>query len=189
MTTPATLLRGERVRLTAFSQDDPPIIARWYRDTALLRLFDAVAARPQSEAELARRLQRWEQDENGFYFAIRRIEDSDDDLLGLIELDGVLWTHGVCGISIAIGNRADWGHGYGYEAGELALAFVFQEVNLHRVTATVFSYNKRSRALVEKLGFRREGVFREFLERDGERHDMLLYGLLRPEWEARQQGE
>jgi RimJ/RimL family protein N-acetyltransferase len=41
-------------------------------------------------------------------------------------------------------------------------------------------------ALLEKLGFRREGVFRDFLERDGERHDMLLYGLLRPEWRARQ---
>lgn len=189
MTLPARLLYGERVRLTALTQGDVPTIARWYRDTALLRLFDAVAARPQSEAEIARRLEEWQQDENGFYFAIRPVDESEDNLLGLIELDGVLWPHGVCGISIAIGDRADWGQGYGYEAGELALAFAFHELNLHRVTATIFSYNERSRALVEKLGFRREGTFREFLERDGKRHDMLLYGLLRPEWKARQQDE
>jgi RimJ/RimL family protein N-acetyltransferase len=189
MTPPARLLYGERVRLTALNQGDVPIIARWYRDTVLLRLFDAVAARPQSEAQIARRLEKWEQDENGFYFAIRSLDESDEDLLGLIELDGVIWPHGVCGISIAIGDPADWGQGYGYEASELALAFAFQELNLHRVTATVFSYNDRSRALFEKLGFRREGAFREFLERDGERHDMLLYGLLRPEWEARRQRE
>jgi RimJ/RimL family protein N-acetyltransferase len=95
----------------------------------------------------------------------------------------------VCGISIAIGDRANWARGYGYDAGELALAFAFDELNLHRVTATVFSYNERSIALVEKLGFRREGAFREFLQRDGERHDMLLYGLLRPEWEARRRDQ
>jgi RimJ/RimL family protein N-acetyltransferase len=186
MTSPARLLYGDKVRLTALNQGDVPVIARWYRDTVLLRLFDAVAACPQSEAEIARRLDKWEQDENGFYFAIRSVDGSGEDLLGLIELDGILWPHGVCGISIAIGDRADWGQRYGYEAGKLALAFAFHELNLHRVTATVFSYNERSRALVEKLGFRREGTFREFLERDGERYDMLLYGLLRPEWEARQ---
>jgi RimJ/RimL family protein N-acetyltransferase len=177
------------VRLTALHDDDVPTIARWYRDTVLLRLFDAVAARPQSEAEVARRLEGWQQDENGFYFAIRSLEEGEEDLIGLIELDQVLWPHRVCGISIAIGDRANWARGYGYDAGELALAFAFDELNLHRVTATVFSYNERSIALVEKLGFRREGAFREFLQRDGERHDMLLYGLLRPEWEARRRDQ
>jgi len=34
----------------------------------------------------------------------------------------------------------------------------------------------------ERLGFRREGVFREFLFRDGEVGDMVLYGILRREW-------
>jgi RimJ/RimL family protein N-acetyltransferase len=176
------------VELTALNQDDVPTIARWYSDSGMLRLFDAVAARPQSEAEIARKLEAWERDENGFYFAIRSVDGGKEGLVGIIELDGVLWPHRVCGFSIAIGDPGDWGRGYGYEAAELALAFAFHELNLHRVTATVFGYNERSQALIEKLGFRREGAFREFLERDGERHDMLLYGLLRPEWETRQRG-
>jgi len=188
VTPPERLLCGRRVRLTALNQDDVPTIARWTCDTAMLRLFDAVAARPQSEAEIARKLEAWERAENGFYFAIRSVDDGKEGLVGIIELDGVLWPHGVCDFSIAIGDPGEWGLGYGYEAAELALAFAFSELNLHRVTATVFSYNKRSQGLLEKLGFRREGVFREFLERDGERHDMLLYGLLRPEWERRRRG-
>jgi RimJ/RimL family protein N-acetyltransferase len=170
-------------------EGDVPTIARWYRDTVFMRLFDAVAAHPQSEVEILRRLEKWREDDNGFTFAVRPVDEGDDTLLGLIELDGILWPHGVCGISIAIGDRANWGHGYGREAVRLALAFAFDELNLHRVTATVFSYNQRSIALFEKLGFRHEGAFREFLQRDGERHDMLLYGLLRPEWEARQPRE
>lgn len=62
------------------------------------------------------------------------------------------------------------------------IAFAFNELNLHRIQVTVFSYNERSISLVEKLGFQREGVYREFLQRDGRRHDMVLYGLLRHEW-------
>ncbi len=46
----------------------------------------------------------------------------------------------------------------------------------------MFEYNERAIALYEKLGFRREGVYREFLSRDGQRYDMYLYGLLRREW-------
>ena len=87
------------------------------------------------------------------------------------------------GMGLGIGDQSNWGQGYGYEAAQLALAFAFHELNLHRVQVTVFSYNERSIALFEKLGFQREGVFRERLQRDGQRHDMLLYGLLRPEWE------
>jgi RimJ/RimL family protein N-acetyltransferase len=60
------------------------------------------------------------------------------------------------------------------------------ELNLHRVQLTVFSYNERAIALYEKLGFQREGVYREFIQRDGRRYDMYLYGLLRREWKANQ---
>jgi RimJ/RimL family protein N-acetyltransferase len=174
----AKLLHGNRVRLTALTANDLPIIARWYEDAEFLRLYDASPARPKSEAELARWLEGLQKEKNTFAFAIRLVDS--DPIIGTLELDEILWAHGVCGIGIAIGNHANWGQGYGYEAAQLALTFAFDELNLHRVTATVFSYNKRSLAL--KLGFQREGVYREFLRRDGERHDMFLYGILSREW-------
>ena len=175
------LLHGDRVRLNALISDDLPTIARWYEDADFMRLYDARPACPKSEAELARWLEGLQKDKHTFAFAIRLLDG--DDLIGTVELDGILWAHGVSGFSIAIGDRAHWGQGYGYQAAQLALAFAFNELNLHRITATVFSYNARSIALMEKLGFQREGAFREFLQRDGERYDMLLYGLLRREWE------
>lgn len=176
------LLCGERVRLTALTSDDLPTIARWFEDAEFMRLYDARPARPKSEAELGRWLEKLEKARNDLAFAVRPLESK--ELVGYVELDGILWPHGVCGFSIAIGDRANWGRGYGYEAAQLALAFAFDEINLHRVTVTVFSYNERSIALFEKLGFQREGVYREFLQRDGKRYDMLLYGLLKREWEA-----
>ena len=183
---PSRLLHGSWVRLTALRSDDLPTIARWYQDAGFMRLYDARPAVPKTQAELARWLEEVGKAENTLPFAIRPVEG--DGLIGTLELDGILWTHGVCGIGIAIGDRANWGQGYGTEAAGLALAFAFDELSLHRVQATVFTYNERSIALFEKLGFQREGAFREFLHRDGERYDMLLYGLLDREWRSRGPG-
>ncbi|PKO21452.1 MAG: GNAT family N-acetyltransferase [Chloroflexi bacterium HGW-Chloroflexi-1] len=176
------ILRGKTVRLTAVNKADLPTLVRWYQDAGLLRLWNADAAVPRSEAELVKWLDEEEKKPNGYRFAIRPLEG--DDLLGYVEIDGILWPHQVGWLSIGIGDRTNWGQGYGREATELGLNFAFGELNLHRLQLTVFEYNARAIALYEKLGFRREGVYREFMQRDGQRYDMYLYGLLRPEWEA-----
>lgn len=179
---PSNLLRGNRVRLTALTADDLPVLTRWYEDAEFLRFFDSRPAFPKAQPELARWLEELQKAKNTFTFGIRSLDG--DELFGYLELDEVDWQHSVCGLGIGIGERVLWGQGYGFEASQLALEFAFHELNLHRVQVTVFSYNRRSQALFEKLGFQREGVFREFLERDGQRHDMILYGLLRQEWQA-----
>ena len=177
------LFQGTQVRLTAFTKDDLPTMARWYQDAEFLRLYDSRPAHPRSETELGQWLEELRKDKNTFVFAIRLLEGQ--DLIGYLEIDGIDWQHGVCGMGLGIGDRANWGKGYGSEATKLALEFAFNELNMHRVQVTVFSYNTQSNILIEKMGFRKEGVFRERLWRDGQRHDMLLYGLLRPEWEER----
>ena len=183
----SNLLHGDRVRLNGLTSDDLPTIARWYEDAGFQRLYDTRPARPKTQAELEQWLEGLHKDKNTFTFAIRPLDR--DDLIGTIELDGILWPHGVCGLGIAIGDRANWEKGYGYAAARIALDWAFNELNLHRVTATVFSYNERSIALFAKLRFQREGVYREFLRRDGKRYDMYLYGLLSREWGARKDGE
>jgi RimJ/RimL family protein N-acetyltransferase len=179
---PSNLLRGDKIRLTALTPSDLPAIARWHEDAQFLRLLDAVPAYPKTEASLAQWLEEGHKATNHFIFAVRPIEG--EELFGYVELDGILWSQGVCGIAVAIGDPANRGQGYGREATRLALAFAFNELNLRRVTLTAFSYNQHSIALAERLGFQREGTFREFLLRDGQCHDMLLFGLLRHEWET-----
>lgn len=176
-----TLLRGSRVQLTALTQDDLPTVAAWYQDAEFMRLLDAIPAHPKAVESLRTWLDEAQKASDGYLFGIRLLNN--DTLIGFIELDGILWTHGTAWFSIAIGAREYREQGYGTEAARLALAFAFQELNMHRVQATVFSYNRRSMAMFERLGFRREGTYREFLHRDGQRYDMLLYGILRREFE------
>jgi RimJ/RimL family protein N-acetyltransferase len=173
---------GKTVRLTGFAKSDAGLLARWHEDAGFLRLIDAPHARPRSEEEIQKWFDEWQKSERTIAFAVRLLED--DTLLALASLEGILWSHGVAWLAIGIGDREQWGKGYGREAMTLILQYGFNELNLHRIQLTVFEYNERAIALYEKLGFRREGVYREFMKRDGKRYDMYLYGLLRPEWEA-----
>ena len=179
----SNLFRGAKVELTALSANDAPTIARWATDSDLLRLSDSRPAYPSSEAALAERLEEQRKNETEYHFGIRLAKS--DELIGVLDLNGIEWQHGTSWLSISIGDRSNWGRGYGYEAMQLILAYAFQELNLHRVQLSVFDYNERAIALYEKLGFQREGVWRAWGERDGRRFDIHLYGLLRPEWSGR----
>ncbi|MYL35742.1 GNAT family N-acetyltransferase [Pontibacillus yanchengensis] len=175
------LLRGKQVQLTALHKEDLDKIMEWHRNLTFLRQLDATIAQPKTKQEI----EKWYEDAtsgNGFLFAIRTIES--ETLIGFIELEGILWNQGNGWVSIAIGEESYQNNGYGTEAMELLVDFSFQECNLHRIQLTVFENNPRAIRLYEKLGFQKEGVYREFIRRDGEMWDMLLFGLLRKEWRA-----
>jgi RimJ/RimL family protein N-acetyltransferase len=174
------MLVGDNVKLMAIAEGDIAVITTWYQDAGFLRLFDSTPAAPKTEKEMTQLIEAAQQAHNGFIFAVRLLEG--DRIVGILGFDGIAWTHGTAFVSVGIGNARDRGRGYGREAMLLALHFAFDELNLHRVCLTVFAYNKRAITLYESLGFKREGVYREHLLRDGQRHDMLLYGLLRQEW-------
>lgn len=176
------LFYGERVRLTALRPDDAQTVARWYEDGEFARLFDASAAHPKTEGAISKWMDAAERDQNVYALAIRFLYN--DEIIGYVEIDGIQWTHRVGWLAIGIGSPSHRSKGYGTEAMQLMMRFAFQELNLHRLQLTVFSYNEPAMRMYERLGFQREGTFREFLLRDGRRHDMLLYGLLASEWEA-----
>ena len=177
------LLRGTQVRLAALSQDDAAKMACWYEDAGYLRLQDTNRAMPKSVAQIEAELEQFDSSADTIVLGIRtRAEDKLIGLLGFYEIE---WSNQAAWLGMGIGDRNAWGKGYGTEALRLGLQYAFDELNLHRLTLTVIDYNTRAIALYEKAGFRQEGVFREFGQRDGKRYDMYLYGLLRPEWEAK----
>lgn len=176
----STLFEGDKVRLTPLTSNDAPVLARWQEDADYLRLLDAEPAFPKSEQQLTDWLHDRRRSRDSYLFGIHT--RADDTLIGFVELGDILWTHRASWLAIGIGERLYRGQGYGYDAMRLVLDFAFKELNLHRVQLTVFEYNEPAIALYEKLGFQREGTYREFMQRDGQRYDMYLYGLLAGEW-------
>jgi RimJ/RimL family protein N-acetyltransferase len=176
------LFRGSRVRLAGLRREEAAEMAMWSEDGQYLRLQDTNLARPQTAEQVAADLEKLADDAHNLVFGIRTVDD--DVLIGTVGFFEIEWSNGVAWLGMGIGRQEYWDRGLGSEALGLALRYAFQEMNLHRVTLTVLAYNPRAIRLYEKVGFRHEGTLREFGERDGQRYDMLLYGLLRREWQA-----
>lgn len=174
------LFIGSLVRLAAQDKADHETLAQWTKDDEYMRMLDADAVRPMSR-EAVDKFQEKFDNPNNYEFRIRTL--TDDTLIGFVALE-VQWSCQNAWFAIGIGNPDYRGKGYGTDALHLALRYAFHELGLYRVSLNVFSYNTRAIRVYERAGFTREGVLREILYRDGQRWDMLYYGILRHEWES-----
>jgi RimJ/RimL family protein N-acetyltransferase len=177
------VLNGALVRLSAVDPDEfSKAFTGWRRDSEFMRLMDADAARVGSQKDSQKSLEKELEDQqlNQHWFTIRTL--SEDKLIGDIGLFVVSWPGRDAFVGLGIGDRDFWGRGYGTDAMKLILRYGFMEVNLRRVTLTVFEYNPRAIRSYEKAGFRHEGRLRGTLCRDGRRWDLLFMGILRDEW-------
>jgi len=73
------------------------------------------------------------------------------------------------------------------EAAQIIVGFGFEELSLHRIYATCDPANVRSAKVMEKLGMRWEGHFREHQFVKGTWRDSLLYAVLEHEWRGTNQ--
>ena len=84
--------------------------------------------------------------------------------------------------------RPFWKRGFATEAARAVVAYGFGVMALHRMTSHHMARNPASGRVMQKLGMQREGVCREHI-RKGERYeDVVLYGILRREWNDREGG-
>jgi RimJ/RimL family protein N-acetyltransferase len=78
--------------------------------------------------------------------------------------------------------RAYWGRNIMPEALREVVSFGFDCMGLNRIEADASAANRASVRVLEKLGFKYEGLQREQYYENGEFHDLLLYALLRREF-------
>lgn len=83
---------------------------------------------------------------------------------------------------ILIGEKDQWGKGYGPEAARLIVDYGFNQLNLHRISLTVYSNNPRAIRAYEKVGFVHEGTLRESYFRDGRYYDTLVMAIVDRDW-------
>ena len=91
--------------------------------------------------------------------------------------------NGDFGYSLA---KAHWGRGLMAEAARAVVDWGFAERGLHRISSNADVRNRRSWRVMEKLGMRREGLFRSHRKDPGpgsQRIDTVHYSLLREEWQ------
>ena len=77
------------------------------------------------------------------------------------------------------------GKGYMSEALEIAIAYVFTQLNLHRIMAAYLLDNQRSGKLLKRIGFVVEGYACDYLMINGQWQDHILTSLINRNWKAR----
>jgi ribosomal-protein-alanine N-acetyltransferase len=99
-----------------------------------------------------------------------------DEVLGACDLSDIDRWHKRGEVGFIL-RRGAWGQGYAVEAVGAVVAYA-AGLGLRRLTARTHLGNRRSDAVLEKLGFREEGLLRGHVLREGERRDVRVFGLL-----------
>lgn len=108
------------------------------------------------------------------YWAIRSL--ADDAFVGCCDLSDIDRWHRRAEVGFML-ERGSWGHGYAQEAMQAVVSYAAVS-GLRRLGARTHLGNRRSETLLERLGFRPEGLLRGHVLRDGKRRDCRLFGLL-----------
>jgi ribosomal-protein-alanine N-acetyltransferase len=124
--------------------------------------------------------------------AARRERGDQLDLLVVHRQDGPIGVVGLSELSLrdrraVVGTwlgRAWWGSGANREAKALVARLAFAHLGLERLGAYADVENGRSQAALERIGFAREGLLRRWHRHGAAVHDVLVYSLLRTEWES-----
>lgn len=82
-----------------------------------------------------------------------------------------------CMIGYWMGERHS-GKGHMFAALQLAIPYIFGGLQLHRIEAACIPENHRSIRLLEKAGFEREGLLREYLKINGQWRDHAMFSRL-----------
>ncbi len=112
------------------------------------------------------------------------IEEKDDDILGLVSLVSIDHLNQSAEFHIMIGSKENQGKGIGTFAVKEMLNHAFNNLNLQRVQLTTLEDNKRAQRLYEKAGFIKEGIKRSSKYKNGRFVNMIMYSILRDEYEA-----
>ena len=176
------LLTTEHLLLRELRPDDARAVAVRAGDRRVAKYLIAVPT-PYPVSLAARwitgRISWWPQG-RGITLAITRRDDP-DELLGSVSLRRFSRDRRA-ELGYWLGADA-WGHGYATEAAGALVDFGFAEMGLARIYAHVLAGNAASCRVLEKLGMVHEGIRRRHVRKGKTLHDVVLYGMLRDEWD------
>jgi RimJ/RimL family protein N-acetyltransferase len=176
------VMEGRLVVLRRHAAENLAAFRRWYSDPEVVRLTRYQDG-PMGAGEVERFFVSRVLGPDSLTFAIHVRET--DRLIGTTAFSQLDGDNGSALFHITIGEKDAWGHGYGTEATELMVRHAFEELGLHRIALSVFSFNERAIRSYRKVGFAVEGRARDAILRDGRYWDEVQMSILEDDWRAR----
>ena len=169
-------LRTARLDLRAIGEADAGALFEVFSDGEVMRYWSRPPMTSMDQARaLVTEIQAHWQSRTLFQWGITERETG--ALVGTCTL--YRWDRAHARAELGYALRKDrWGRGLATEAVSAVLDFGFGPMRLHRVGADTDPRNGASERVLERLGFRREGLQRETYHHLGEWADSQLWGLL-----------
>lgn len=112
------------------------------------------------------------------------IETKDDGAVGMIGLRDIDWKNGTAyGLGMRIAKTEIRTRGLATDAWMTLMRYAFDELRLNRINGSALAYNYASLRVCEKVGFKREGIRRQAVYKNGEYIDEIMMGCLKSDYE------
>lgn len=176
------VLETDRLRLRQQRASDAANLFAVFGDPAVVRYTDM---RPIPDVETARRLiegaNRHFNERRVVRWAIALKES--DELIGACACLGFDARRSCTEVGYDIA-RAYWNQGYMTEALRAVVDWCFTTAGVNRVQAMTLPWNAASMRVLYKLGFREEGILREYAYFKDAFQDLRLFAILRRDYDG-----
>jgi ribosomal-protein-alanine N-acetyltransferase len=174
------VLESERLLLREMSGDDAPTLFEYFRDPEYTRYVSfEVHSSPEQTKDFITWMADLYQRQDSIRWGIQLKETG--GLIGTIGLHFLRRDIRCMEVGYHIG-RSYWRRGFATEALRTVVDFGFRDMNLNRIEATHHAGNEASGRVMQKVGFRYEGIWRQRAYKHGSLVDTVWYSLLREEY-------
>lgn len=103
------------------------------------------------------------------------------NLAGVIGFHDIDWSNASASIGYWLAEQFQ-GKGIMTKAADALICYAFRTLGLHRIEIRCGEENYKSRAIPERLGFKKEGMIRDGEWLNGRFHNLIVYGMIRNDW-------
>jgi RimJ/RimL family protein N-acetyltransferase len=170
------LLEGKNVNLRVMEKDDLPLFAEWFNKPEVFGEYNPLLQMSKTEVE---KILDNPSDLQPFI-----IEKKDGSKIGFIAHFHVLHL-GTGTKQLEIGYSlvpSERGKGFCSEAVKIMVDYLFLSKDIMRIQAQTDQRNGASQKVLEKAGFKKEGILRKNFFMRGEWTDDYIYSIIREEW-------
>lgn len=165
---------GKRVVLRAMEKSDCDFVREIFNDPEIEKLVVGWAF-PLSAYSQEQWFLNHYADQNNFRFVI---ETSEDRAIGIATITDIDWKNKRAFHGIKLANIENRSKGIGTDVVMAIMRYAFDELGLHRLDGSWLEDNIASIRLYTKLGWKTEGIRREYIYKGGVYKNLAVVGIL-----------
>jgi RimJ/RimL family protein N-acetyltransferase len=170
------MYKSKKITLRPFNEDDAKIISEMKADFLATKAF---AGRPFPNNTVGEKEWISKMYPAGLLSSIIFVveENETKQFIGYVGASKIDYINSNAQVGI-IFHKNGRGKGYFREASILFYAYLFNEINLHKVYSGVLTYNNIAIENDKKIGFKVEGIMKEHIYQSGKYHDVYMVSLI-----------